>query len=363
MKILFVIDTLTAGGKERRLTELIKGIRDVPDVKYELIIMSSDIHYREILKTGIKIHYVIRKTKKDVSVFYKFKTIFNHFRPDIVHCWDSMTAVYIAPLCLFSGIRMVNGMVIDSPRIQNMSNKNWLRAKLTFPFSDVIVGNSHAGLRAYRAPEKKSVVIYNGFNFNRLIDLPDSNCLKEEINATNRIIIGMVATFSVNKDYRTYFMAAKALLAERDDLVFLAIGKDTDSEEAKRLIGNDKDDNFRLMGKRSDVEALINIMDICVLSTFTEGISNSVLEYMALGKPVVATSGGGTNEIVEDGKTGYLTKDSDREDLTEKIRFLIDNIDVRKRLGDEGKLRIEESFTIKNMVDNYIKLYISLLNK
>jgi glycosyltransferase involved in cell wall biosynthesis len=363
MKILFVIDTLTAGGKERRLTELIKGIREVPDIKYELIIMSSDIHYREILETGIKIHYVIRKTKKDISVFFKLINIFKQFKPDIVHCWDSMTAVYIAPLCLMSGIRMVNGMVIDSPRIQNISNKHWLRARLTFPFSNVIVGNSYAGLRAYRAPEKKSVVIYNGFNFKRLFNLPDRDILKEEINAKNRIIIGMVATFSANKDYNSYFSAAKKLLSERNDLVFLAIGKDTDSEEAKKMIGKETKDNFRLMGKRSDVEALINIMDICVLSTFTEGVSNSVLEYMALGKPVVATSGGGTNELVEDGKTGYLTKIFDKDDLTERIRYLIDNVDVRKSFGGEGKLRIEESFSIKKMVDNYIKLYISLLKK
>jgi glycosyltransferase involved in cell wall biosynthesis len=225
------------------------------------------------------------------------------------------------------------------------------------------VGNSHAGLRAYRAPEKKSEVIYNGFNFNRLINLPDRSILIEEINAKNRIIIGMVATFSVNKDYKTYFTAAKTLLSERDDLVFFAIGKDTDSEEAKRLIGDDKNNNFRLMGKRSDVEALINIMDICVLSTFTEGVSNSVLEYMALGKPVVATSGGGTNEIVVDGETGYLTRDSDKDDLTEKIRYLINNADLRKRFGAEGKLRIEESFSIKRMVDSYIKLYSNLLIK
>ena len=72
-----------------------------------------------------------------------------------------------------------------------------------------------------------------------------------------------------------------------------------------------------MLGIRSGIESLISAMDICVLSTFTEGISNSILEYMALEKPVIATAGGGTNEIVIDNKTGFLIKQSNPEELAE----------------------------------------------
>jgi hypothetical protein len=93
MKILFFIDGLIAGGKERRLLELMKGIKSGFDVEFELAVMNADIHYREVFDLGIKVHYLIRKTKKDASVFYKFYKICKNFRPDIIHCWDSMTAV------------------------------------------------------------------------------------------------------------------------------------------------------------------------------------------------------------------------------------------------------------------------------
>ncbi len=69
MKILFFIDVLTSGGKERRLTELMKGLKQRPDFEFELALMSTEINYREVLDLDIPIHYLIRKTKRDFFVF------------------------------------------------------------------------------------------------------------------------------------------------------------------------------------------------------------------------------------------------------------------------------------------------------
>lgn len=361
MKIIFIIDTLTAGGKERRLTELIKGLISTSKAECELVVMSSDIHYKEILDLGIKIHIILRKTKKDLTVFNKLYRIFRLFNPDIVHCWDSMTAVYSVPLCKYLRIKLVNGMIVDSPSKRNFSNKDYRRARITFPFSDFIVGNSRAGLKAYRAPEKKSIVIYNGFNFNRINHLENSIVVLEQLNSDLDHIIGMVATNSVKKDYKTFFFAAQRLLKSRDDILFLAIGKNTDDDNLKELIESKYSKHFRLLGKRSDVESLINVMDICVLSTFTEGISNSIMEYMALGKPVIATSGGGTNEIVIDNNTGFLTNPSDPEDLSKKMEALLNNPEMRQKMGKSGRERILDYFSINSMVDNYHKLYLTVL--
>lgn len=361
MKVLFIIDTLTAGGKERRLTELLKGLKFMSGISFELVVMSSDIHYREILDLGIKVHIILRKTKKDITIFRKLMDLLSAFKPDVVHCWDSMTAVYVLPLCKLKNIKILNGMIADAPVGMTIFNKDYLRARLTFPLSDRIVGNSEAGLRAYRAPHSKSEVVHNGFNFTRITGLKDSELLKKELVTGENYLVGMVATFSDNKDYKTYFRAAHLLLKERSDIIFFAIGKETDSDEVLSLSGAENQNNFRLLGRRSDVESLINIMDICVLSTFTEGISNSVLEYMALGKPVIATAGGGTNEIVEDGKTGFLTKTSDPADLAEKIRYLILHPDIAQKMGEEGKKRIEDAFSIQKMVDSYFRIYSQLI--
>lgn len=362
MKVLFIIDTLTAGGKERRLTELLKGLKPKSGITFELVVMSSDIHYKEILDLGIKIHILLRKTRKDFTIFKKLLLLLDDFRPDIVHCWDSMTAVYILPLCKWKNIKILNGMIADAPVQLTLLNKDYLRARLTFPFSDKIVGNSEAGLRSYRAPASRSEVVHNGFNFNRITRLKNADILKEEFSAGESFLVGMVATFSVNKDYRTFFAAANILLQERRDIIFFAVGKETDSNEIIALRGPGNQRNFRLLGRRSDIESLVNIMDVCVLSTFTEGISNSILEYMALGKPVVATNGGGTNEIVVDGETGFLTKTSDPQDLADKIRYLILNRDKARKMGEEGKKRIYESFSIQKMVDRYFSIYNQMIS-
>ena len=274
MRILFFTDTLDVGGKERRLTELIKALLLHKEIEFELVVMNNDIHYKEILDLDIKIHYITRTTKHDISVFYRFYKLCKSYRPDIVHCWDSMTAVYLVPACKLLHIKLVNGMVVDSPVRQNISNKYYLRAKLTFPFSDVIIGNSNAGVSAYRAPENKTIVIFNGFDFKRTKNLINPENIRQEMKVDSGYIVGMVASFAENKDYPTFFKAAQILLKRRSDITFLAIGNRTDSAESRSLIADQFIGNFRLLGRKSNPESFINAMDICLLSTFTEGISN-----------------------------------------------------------------------------------------
>lgn len=363
MKLLFVIDTLTAGGKERRLTELMKALRHNSDIEFEIALMSTDVHYREVYDLGIKLHFFIRRSRKDLAIFGKFYNLCKSFKPDIVHCWDSMTAIYITPVCKLLRINLVNGMVIDSPRRQNVFYQPWLRARITFPFADIIIGNSKAGLIAYRAPETKSVVIYNGFNFMRTHTILPKEEIIRQLNISTKYIVGMVATYSEFKDYSTYFRAAQLLLEKRKDVTFLAIGKNTDSEISWSFIETGNREYFRLLGRRSGIESYINIIDIGILATFTEGISNSILEYMAMSKPVIATDGGGTCEIVENNITGFLVRQSDPAELSEKIDTLLNDKVLRDQMGSKGKKRIHEVFSIENMAEKYIAVYSELIEK
>lgn len=364
MRILFFIDVFSRGGKERRLTELMKILKSSPDFDFELAVMNEDIQFEEIYSLDIRIHFLTRKTKKDLSVIPRLYRICRNFNPDIIHCWDSMTAVYCMPVCKFLGIKLVNGMVTNAPSSdQAVYQKTLLRARITFPFSDVIVGNSRAGLKSYNAPAGKSNIIYNGFNFERLENLADPASIRDQLNIKTKHIVGMVATFSEKKDYRTYFGAAQIILTLRNDVTFLAIGQDTDSEISRSYIKQENHGFFRLLGSKTGIESYINAMDICVLSTFTEGISNSILEYMALMKPVVASSGGGTNEIIEDGKTGFLVRQSDSNELAEKINILLSNEQLRIKMGLAGKTSVQNNFSIEKMVSSYITLYKNLINK
>lgn len=363
MKILFFIDSLAAGGKERRLTELLKSLSLQQEFQLEVVIMNKEIHYKEVLNLNIPIHYLVRKTKKDLSVFYKFYKICKSFRPDIIHCWNDMTAVIAFPSCMLLNIKLVNGMVSDAPVTLNIFGKEWLYAKLTFRFSNIIIGNSEAGLRAYNAPKDKSFVIYNGFNFKRIEKLVSLDKIRNELKIKTKFVIGMVASFSKYKDYKTYFNAAQIVLSKRNDVTFIAIGNNTDSVASNSLIDQKYKERIKLIGKKSNIESYINSMDACVLSTFSEGISNSIMEYMALGKPVIATFGGGTDEIVENGKTGFLVKKFDQTDLAEKIDLLLNDYDLRSKMGENGQERIHKMFSIDQMVSKYVSFYRELEQK
>lgn len=368
MKILFVIDTLGPGGKERRLTELLKALKSKQSVEFELVIMSNDIHYEEVFELGIRIHKLIRRTKKDISVYWRLYKLIKHYRPEIVHCWDSMTAFYTALICRLLHCKMINGMVIDTPVRQNIFNKYWLRARLTFPFSDIVVGNSKAGLQAYQAPVSKSKCIYNGINLARFQNMRDQLLVRREIlgeTAGDVFVIGMVAAFEDRKDYITLIDAIKIIFIKRNDLMVILVGEGKNLDIVKQSIPAQFSDKIVFTGKRSDVEQIINIFDIGVLLTEAkvhgEGISNSIVEYMALAKPVIATRGGGTAEVVINGETGLLVNPSTPEELVAAIEVLLNDPLLRRQMGLAGQERVKNKFSIERMVNEYTDLYQTML--
>jgi len=334
-----------------------KALSHLTWIEIKLVVMSNTIHYTEINDLGIEIIRIIRKTRKDLSVFRQFKRLIEQEHPDAVHCWESMTAVYLAPVCRMTGCPLINGMVTNVPLKWRILNHHWLRARLTFPFSKAIVSNSQAGLKAYMVPKHKGVVIYNGFDFSRLNSIRDSGDVRQELGITTEYMVGMVASFGKQKDYPTYYRAAQQLLTKRHDITFVSIGAETDSKQSVGLVDESIKKYFRFLGKKNTVESYINSMDVCVLATFTEGISNSLVEYMALGKPVVATIGGGTEELVKSGSTGFLVRPSDPRMLADKIEMLIDDVKLRKQFGIMGRERIENHFSIDRMVNDYLNLY------
>ena len=112
-------------------------------------------------------------------------------------------------------------------------------------------------------------------------------------------------------------------------------------------------------GYQSDVESIMNCCDIGVLSTFREGISNSVLEFMALGKPMIVTGGGGTLELIENSVSGIIIESGDHELLAEKIMSLLDNPDEMEKMGTLAKKRIETKFSMDKMTESFLSIYNS----
>ncbi len=363
MTILFVADNLGGGGKERRMLELIKSLSKYPSYKIILIsLMDMGVGYKYMYDFPITIIETDRKHKFTIKPYFIFRDAIKKYKPDIVHSWGSMSSLFMLPHLIFRKFKFINGIIADAPAKLKWHQKIYLRGKLTYPFSDVILSNSLAGIKSYDAPIKKTLCIYNGIDINRFKNLRDPAELKRELGIEQfKFVIGMVGGFMDRKDFDTIVKAAQKIISKQKDVCFLLIGEGANRKPIEDSLSEDDKKNILFPGRRSDVEALIQVFDIGVLCTNSEihgeGVSNSIIEYMSLGKPVIATEGGGTNEVIEDTKNGYLIEYKGVEKLVEKILYLYNNPAIGKQMGEKALQTIHDKFLLNRMTEEFIAVY------
>ncbi|MEL6589321.1 MAG: glycosyltransferase [Bacteroidota bacterium] len=365
MKIVMLNDALVRGGKERRLIELLKGLKEYPDVSVEMIIFSTKIDYPEIHEICPQLHILERKPKKDPRVFLRLSKLIKRLQPDILHSWGSMPSVYALPTVWGQGIPLINAMITNAQPDMPWWHVDYRRGKMSFPFSSLVIGNSNAGLEAYDAPKDRSACVYNGFDFRRIESLVEPDEIRAQYQIKTPRVVAMIGAFAARKDYPTYLKAAIQIARQREDVSFMAIGGGSLLPECQALVPEDLQDRILFPGMVKNVESIINIIDVGVLASNSrvhgEGISNAILEYMALSKPVVATRGGGTPEIVVDGQTGFMVPPFDPDAMAQKINWLLDLPEEAVEMGKRARKRVEADFNLENMAERYYQIYRSIL--
>lgn len=366
-----VIDSLDKGGKERRMLELIKGLKKHGN-QFDIYLLSltNRVEYKYVYDLPIKFEILRRNFKKDPTIILKLKKIISDFGPDIIHSWSTMASVYISISNLFSGIPLINAVLADAPLHLNIFNKHFFRVKLTTPFSNLIVSNSKAGITAYKTPVSKSVCIYNGIDFSRFDNLRSVKDVRKEIigDKTGDIfVIVMVASFDERKDFKTLVNAAIKMCFKNAAYTFILIGNGPTLEKLRNKVPVELMNECRIIftGERDDVESILQIADLGVLMTNAEnhgeGISNTIIEYMSMGKPVLASRGGGTDEVVKDNYNGYLIDPGNEDQLMGKIESLFNNRNLLDSLGDQARKYARANFGLEEKTAEYIELYRNLV--
>jgi glycosyltransferase involved in cell wall biosynthesis len=144
---------------------------------------------------------------------------------------------------------------------------------------------------------------------------------------------------------------------------FVIIGGDVheagDSMDDMKLFakGMNIAEKIHFLGERKDIADLISIFDVGVISSLSEGFSNVILEYMASGKPVVATDVGGNREAVMHGETGLLVPPENAHKLAEGIKVFLENREIALRCGLAGRKRVEKEFSLKGMIGKYENMF------
>ncbi len=284
---------------------------------------------------------------------------------DIVHFSDERAANHNSLAAYLSGAKMVCHLRVSYPRL------DWRQRLCLLPVHSFIFVSQEAKQSfALSLPAAMTRVIYDAIDI-PLADTTQSNAaVRRELGVTDGcILVGMVARVSRQKDYFTLADAAVRILARRSDTRFLVVGDNSIvdlnrshyAEVAQRLKELGIADRFIFTGHRNDVPRLIAAMDICVLCTHREGFPLSLLETMAMGKPVVATSVGGIPEIVKHGLTGYLHQHGNSGELADAVLALIEDPEVARRIGSTARVHVLQHHTRQRFSAEIARAYSDVM--
>lgn len=359
-KLTFVLDTFGGGGKERRCLQLIQGLLKRQEYQIQVVLIDGLIEYEELYQCDISLTVLYREEqhKKPWTVFKEVKQALRSFQPDIVQAWGYMSAFYTLPLSSSMKFGYVASYVADilepDSLLKKFINYSCIRK------CKYIIGNSLKGLSTYHIPGEKAICIYNGFNEDRFQHVIDKETYKQHIGITTPYVVSMMAAFRPDKDWKCFIEAARLLAQKRRDITFLCIGAGPDWDLFNHQIYNNERKYIKFLGRRSDIDELIQITDLSVLCTnpqVKEGLSNTIVESMAWGVPVIATAGGGTPEIIEDNKNGLLIQDQQPTLVAELIESLLDDVQTRKEMSSCCKQVIQDRFLLTKMTQQYEDVY------
>jgi len=364
-KLLIYIGSLKAGGKERRLVELLRFLHESEKWHVILIIDSGEIEYPYVNSFADEL--IVLNSRSKLIRSFKVLKISLSSKVSLIHTWGRVQTLTSIPASLLNKIPLLNSQISNAPPLGTKTLFQSVIDRINFFFSQKIVSNSRAGLISHRVASKKSSVIPNGLNLSRFQDLASPDQIKTQYAIETQYSVIMVANFSEKKNYRLFYDIALYITEQRDDISFIGVGGAVDNSGDLDKYRSKTKGNKRIIfpGRVSDVESLINACDIGVLfSPYGEGLSNSILEYMALGKPVIANDSGGTNELISDGVNGYLVMtESTSEEISKLVIHLLDNENKRNEMGLQGRKRIESNYTIEKMGESFTELYKQLISE
>jgi len=196
--------------------------------------------------------------------------------------------------------------------------------------------------------------IYNGIDTRTFAPDGSKNRNRSKFGLAEKdIVIGVVGRLDPIKNHAVLFKSFEQLNIENPDAKLLVVGDGPERKSLERLAGS----GVHFWGNRTDVPDILRTMDIFTLPSINEGISNTILEAMATGLPVVATNVGGNSEIIDDGKTGQLVPSDDAAALAAALSVYINSPELRASHGSQGRVRAKKLFSVDKMVSEYESVY------
>lgn len=371
--IAHVIYQLDVGGLENGLVNL---INRMPEMRYRhaVICMTDYSDFRRrIQRNDVRVFALNKRAGKDVAAYGRLWRLLRRLRPDIIHS-RNLPALEASIVAAFAGVafRVHGEHGHDIHDIDGRSRKYRLLRRFCRPFIHRHIALSRDLERWLRedvgVPAQDIMQIYNGVDTDRFkpSEAKPTGVMPDGFAPPDSFLIGTVGRMQQIKDQLTLVKAfirlAHANEERNGNLRLALVGDGPLLTQARQLLEEaGLIERAWLPGARIDVANILRCLDVFVLPSLSEGISNVILEAMACGLPVVATRVGGNPELVQEGTTGYLVPSADPEALAAAVRRYIENPQLLHQHGQAGRMRVESVFGMDRMVEKYMAVYDDLL--
>jgi sugar transferase (PEP-CTERM/EpsH1 system associated) len=366
--ICHIIYKLDYGGLENGLVNL---INRMPFERYKHIIISmkhaTDFRKR-INRSDVELYELNKSEGKDFSIYGKMWTLLKQIRPDIVHTRNLPTLDMLVPAYL-AGIRSLvhsehglNMTELDG-RCLKYNILRWVSQFIVKEYISVSKDLANWLNKTVRIKANKISIIVNGVDTNKFYPATrPGNLLPPNFVPDNAIIIGTIGRLETVKNQISLAHAFIRILDQdpelRSRLRLIIVGDGTCMDEIKDLLEqNNASDLSLLPGFTDNVIEYYHAFDIFVLPSKREGFSNTLLEAMACGLPVVATNTGGNPELVNDNITGFLVPTASLDILAEALLRYINNTSCIDKHGKTARKIALMDYSITTMVEKYCSFY------
>lgn len=360
--VLFLLNMLDVGGSERKIVRIANDLHR-REYKIHLAYFNKPDYLRKDLDPDIPVVFLNRAGKVSMRALRRLKKYVRIQGITRIICVNlypllyGMTVAYLRGRQDTSCVVLVNTTDLlgaKAPRLMT------LYAPLLRRADKVVFGCEYQleqWVNQYGLPKSKCEYIYNGVDvhwYSMAVEHAKDDLRRSLGLNAGDLVVGSVGVLRPEKQYKDLIRAVERLARNNDSLRAVIVGDGPERVELERFV-NDRDlkDKVVFLGEVLDVRPILAIMDVFVLTSVTETFSNAALEAMSMGKPVILTNIGGAQEMVREGRNGYLYKKGNVDELVVLLKRLLGDLELRGRLGENARRIVGEKFTFSRMVDQY----------
>ncbi len=309
---------------------------------------------------------------QDLRSFFKIYRMVRRERFDVVHTHSAKAGFLGRVAARLAGVPVVvhtpNNFAFDRPRQTPSRLLYRVLEKVAACFCDRIlaVSPSEERLALTIAPRDKVVRIDNAVDVSEAVSRKDPLQTRRQLDLTpDQPVVSMVGRLSVQKSPKDFVLAAKEVLLRQQETAFLLMGDGPLWQETEDLLHSlNLGRHVLLLGWREDVVDLVALSDIVVLTSLWEGLPYSILDAMALKKPVVVTDATGSVDIVKNGVNGLVVPRGDPHEIAKAILHLLDHPAQARQMGEAGRRFLEKGhLSLPEHAARIQALYLTLLSQ